>query len=260
MAACVRGRPGAVTPLHECACADAGRAARVLAAAAAAAAISDAELWAIATGAKPASQPESAEVPAAGDPAAEDAEAAEVEWSRFLDPLHAKVGAIGSTPLHAAAECDAPAVATALLEAKADPNIGDDHGDTPVHIAMLYGSPRALAELLARGGEALRANGRSEPLGVFPPFPEAPSASIGWTRSWREAGRAPGPGGTACGLPGAESCPCTSPRSSAPAPRPATSSCRRSWSGGTTRGASGRWKAWWRSSRIEAPAPGCLRP
>lgn len=68
MASCVSGCPWAVTPLHECASSDAGRAARVLAAVAAAASLAP-ELW--------------RELP----PAAEEEPG--VRWARFLDPLQA---------------------------------------------------------------------------------------------------------------------------------------------------------------------------
>lgn len=44
-----------------------------------------------------------------------------------------EVGHHGSTPLHLAAESDAPGVVATLLEAKAEPQLGDDQGDTALH-------------------------------------------------------------------------------------------------------------------------------
>lgn len=76
--------------------------------------------------------------------------------------LEAKVGALGETPLHRAAQEDAPSVVSALLEARADPDLGDEHGDTAVHTAVLYAAPRALAELLARGADPAAENGSGE--------------------------------------------------------------------------------------------------
>eukprot|EP00933_Yihiella_yeosuensis_P007546 TRINITY_DN11262_c1_g2_i1.p1 TRINITY_DN11262_c1_g2~~TRINITY_DN11262_c1_g2_i1.p1 ORF type:complete len:326 (+),score=76.87 TRINITY_DN11262_c1_g2_i1:2-979(+) len=94
------------------------------------------------------------------DPSAEEDNDGDktVQWARFLDPLQAKVGNAGITPLLAAAEADAPGVIAALLDVRADPGLGDDQGDTAVHYALLYGSPRALEELLSKGANPSAAN------------------------------------------------------------------------------------------------------
>jgi len=158
---CVKGAAGALTPLHECASSDAARVARILAPLAAAAAdASNKELEKLLTASHmdlddTLDQGERPESPDAEDDAV-------VQWSRFLDPLQAKVGHNGSTPLHTAAENDAAGVVAALLDAKADPALGDDQGDTPVHCAMLYGSPRALDALLAHGASPSLENGSGE--------------------------------------------------------------------------------------------------
>lgn len=54
----------------------------------------------------------------------------------------AKLGHHGSSPLHLAAESDSPGVVRALLRCNADPQLGDDQGDTALHCAVLYGSPK----------------------------------------------------------------------------------------------------------------------
>ncbi|CAE8735661.1 unnamed protein product, partial [Polarella glacialis] len=170
VASCVKGASSAVTPLHECAASDAARAARILAAVAAAQAAISAEQM-VEQLTKMMAGPMDVENFVAGMPnvgAEKDDQVAPeegedpVRWSRFLDPLQAKVGGNGVTPLHAAAEADAPGVVAALLEAKADPSLGDDQGDTAVHCAMLYGSPRALEALLALGAQPSLQNGSGE--------------------------------------------------------------------------------------------------
>ena len=50
-------------------------------------------------------------------------------WVRFRRPLHARCGLHGGSPLDAAAENDAPDTLLALLEAKADPELGDFGGE-----------------------------------------------------------------------------------------------------------------------------------
>jgi len=191
VAACVKGVLDAVTPLHECAASDAARAACVLAAAAAAAAEAPV-VWpsddsATPTASQPPRPPAEVDIDTSrigredvagkkeeekeeeGDEQEEGEE--EVQWSRFLDPLNAKCGPNGSTPLHAAAENDARGVTAALLEAKADAGIGDDQGDTPVHCAALYGSPHALSELFAHGAKVWGENASGElPLHLMAEF------------------------------------------------------------------------------------------
>merc|ERR1711972_1021117 len=82
--------------------------------------------------------------------------------SRFLDPLQAKIGTLGSTPLHIAAEEDAAGVVRELMLHGADANLEDDQGDTPVNVAVLYGSPRALEELINQGADLLHENNSGE--------------------------------------------------------------------------------------------------
>eukprot|EP00439_Symbiodinium_sp_Y106_P014685 s3939_g2.t1 len=90
----------AVTPLHECAAADAARAARILARRAVA--IREAELD------KPCHQAGDDAGKDPGPEAMQDPDAQEeVQWCYFRDPLHAKVDPHGSTPLHLAAENNA---------------------------------------------------------------------------------------------------------------------------------------------------------
>lgn len=140
IACCAKGVPGAVTPLHECAAADAARAARILARRAVA--IREAELD------KPCHQAGDDAGKDPGPEAMQDPDAQEeVQWCYFRDPLHAKVDPHGSTPLHLAAENNAAGVVSALLAARADPAMGD----SAVHCAVLYGSPKALGALLASG-------------------------------------------------------------------------------------------------------------
>lgn len=144
VACCVKGVPGAVTPLHECAAADAARAAEILARRAVA--IREAELD------KPCDQAGDDSSKDIGNEAIQDQDAPEeVQWCHFGDPLHAKVDPHGSTPLHLAAENNAAGVVSALLAARADPAMGDNQGDSAVHCAVLYGSPKALGALLASG-------------------------------------------------------------------------------------------------------------
>lgn len=157
VAACVKGVHGALTPLHECAAGDAARAARILAIAAFGAARVF-EPWNFAAAAEGGGAGDSAQNSQEG----EAGENAGVRWSRFLDPLQAKVGNLGLTPLHTAAEEDAPGVVRVLLEAKADPGLSDDQGDTPVHYAVLYAAPRALAELISSGADVLGENAAGE--------------------------------------------------------------------------------------------------
>jgi len=170
VATCVKDCPGALTPLHECASSDSAAAARILASLAAAAADASSDELSKILGsmmdAEPAEQGEKGE-----EDMGTASCASNVQWARFLDPLQAKVGHNGSTPLHTAAENDAAGVVAALLEAKADPSLGDDQGDTPVHCAMLYGSPRALEALLAMGAQPSLENGSGElPLHLMAEF------------------------------------------------------------------------------------------
>jgi len=173
-----------VTPLHESAAADAAQVAKVLAAAAAQAAAAM-DLTQVATGEADMAQSENAhnaQDPGVADPTSMNSNAEQggaegageqpaVQWSRFLDPLHAKCGPTLSTPLHVAVENDAAGVVAVLLEAKADPGLGDEQGDTAVHCAMLYGSPRALSELLRCGASAMAVNGSGElPLHLMAEF------------------------------------------------------------------------------------------
>mmetsp|Transcript_23021 Transcript_23021/g.64743 ORF Transcript_23021/g.64743 Transcript_23021/m.64743 type:complete len:653 (-) Transcript_23021:108-2066(-) len=157
VAACVKGVHGALTPLHECAAGDAARAARILAIAAVGA-VRIFEPWNFATVAEGGCAGDSAQNSQEG----EAGENAGVRWSRFLDPLQAKIGNLGLMPLHTAAEEDAPGVVRVLLEAKADPGLSDDQGDTPVHYAVLYAAPRALGELLSSGADVLCENAAGE--------------------------------------------------------------------------------------------------
>lgn len=146
---------GAVTPLHECAEDDAVDAARMLAAAAAAAVVAS---FVVASS----SSVTEAAVPDADLPMEESARDEPGQFRRFPNPLHARVGHTGATPLHAAAENDAMGVVSALLEAGADPALGDDQGDTPVHCAVLYGSPRSLRALLESSADAMKENHAGE--------------------------------------------------------------------------------------------------
>jgi len=171
VAACVRGASSAVTPLHEAASAGSVRVVRILAPVAAKAAAETGDQFMAAL---------SADLSAASDvamdsaPTATEEESAKTrkqEWSMFLDPLNAKVGVSGSTPLHAAAEGDAPGAIAALLEAKADPTVTDDQGDTAVHCAMLYGTPHAMMELASRGCSVMEENNAGElPLHLMAEF------------------------------------------------------------------------------------------
>lgn len=172
VASCVKNCSSALTPLHECASADASRAARILAPLAAAAAdASSAKLSSVLEGMMPIDSA-NGQSPDGGEPDAVDADKVEgPQWACFLDPLQAKVGHHGSTPLHVAAENDAPGVVAALLQARADPSVDDDQGDTPVHCAMLYGSPCALETLLAMGAPASSENKTGElPLHIMAEF------------------------------------------------------------------------------------------
>eukprot|EP00929_Paragymnodinium_shiwhaense_P106210 TRINITY_DN7141_c0_g1_i1.p1 TRINITY_DN7141_c0_g1~~TRINITY_DN7141_c0_g1_i1.p1 ORF type:complete len:688 (+),score=171.41 TRINITY_DN7141_c0_g1_i1:71-2134(+) len=175
VAACLSGQPQAVTPLHECAASDSVGVARLLAAAARG-------IWEsqgskiIATAATadgsdknvsglPLADSEKADVAMVGAMGECDGEAENADvpkWACFLDPLNAKVGINGTTPLHVAAESDSPGVVRALMEAKADVTEGDDQGDTPVHCAVLYGAPQALAALFAAGASAMCENNGGE--------------------------------------------------------------------------------------------------
>ncbi|CAK9060528.1 unnamed protein product [Durusdinium trenchii] len=167
VASCVKGVTGALTPLHECATSDAQRCAQLLAVRASEAAMKATEELEKAL-------VDGMEVDQEADHPREELEAAEadaIHWCRFLDPLQAKVGHHGSTPLHLAAESDAPGVVATLLEAKAEPQLGDDQGDTALHCAMLYGSPRALEALLERGASPYVENGSQElPLHLMAEF------------------------------------------------------------------------------------------
>lgn len=147
VSACVKSVKGAHTPLHEAAEASATSVARLLAPAAAACAV-DLEKMMVAGG----ENLENAGSLKRGDvmPMGGGQDPDTVVWSRFLDPINAKCGHNGSTPLHIAAENDAAGVVMALLDAKADACLGDDHGDTPLHCAVLYGSPNALSALLGK--------------------------------------------------------------------------------------------------------------
>lgn len=168
VACCVKNSDSAVTPLHECAASDSVGAARLLAAAAFAAAESP-EPWLTAVEGA-ADQPKP---PEPQDVVTAPADEGEVQWCRFLDPLHAKVGLQGSTPLHTAAENDAPGVTAVLLDAKADPSIGDDQGDTPLHCAALYACPLALGKLVQHGAPLLAENSSGElPLHMMANFGE----------------------------------------------------------------------------------------
>lgn len=176
VAACVKNVEGAVTPLHECAASDAARVARVLALVGSSANASAESMPIVEKGPAAEEVGVSEQGVTTGCPTPSEARNVvgdvtegsaadgdmEVSWSRFMDPLNAKVGQISSTPLHIAAENDASGVICALVEARADIQASDDQGDTPLHCAVLYGSPRALAELLARGADALKENGTGE--------------------------------------------------------------------------------------------------
>mmetsp|Transcript_109735 Transcript_109735/g.171664 ORF Transcript_109735/g.171664 Transcript_109735/m.171664 type:complete len:741 (+) Transcript_109735:39-2261(+) len=162
VAACLRGVEGAQTPLHEAAEANAGNVARVLALAAAAAAVDLSSLMQC-DDSKDELAPREHELEqkdTCNRLKSEDQDL--VRWSRFLDPLNAKCGHHGSTPLHVAAEHDASSVVRALMEAKADPCLSDDQGDTPLHCALLYGAPGALSELLAHGAPIMTENSSGE--------------------------------------------------------------------------------------------------
>lgn len=176
VASCVKGIPGALTPLHECATSDVLRCAELLAPLARdAATVASRQLEEALNGAMEVDQQDSA-----ANPTDEPQDVSEVQWSRFLDPLQAKLGHHGSSPLHLAAESDSPGVVRALLRCNADPQLGDDQGDTALHCAVLYGSPKALQALLD-GGAICCENGSGElPLHLMAEF---------------------GPGGDECDLP-----------------------------------------------------------
>jgi len=170
VASCVKGVAGAITPLHECAASDAARVARVLAVAAAAAAEVP-EPWSEQRAGEGDRDKDQKSTQVAGEEQSETVEEEEVRWSRFLDPLQAKVGPLGSTPLQVAAEEDSSGVVAALLEARADPSLTDDQGDTPVHCATLYAAPRALMMLLSYGADAMCENSCGElPLHLIAEF------------------------------------------------------------------------------------------
>lgn len=79
-----------------------------------------------------------------------------------IEKEEAQVGHHGSSPLHFAAEHDAAGVLRALLAAAADLGLGDDQGDTALHCAMLYGSPRAMEALLEHPGAVEKENHSGE--------------------------------------------------------------------------------------------------
>jgi ankyrin repeat protein len=155
VSACLSNVEGAVTPLHECAASDAAETARVLAAAAAAA------TTAAAAGERV--QEKEMDVDAAGETGTEATDEPKRPcWCSFPDPLHATAGPTGSTPLHAAAENDAPGVARALLRSKARIDARDDQGDTPLHCAAMYSSPQTLEVLLEGNSDLLCENSSGE--------------------------------------------------------------------------------------------------
>lgn len=169
--ACVRGIKWAVTPLHDCATSNSDRAARIIGMAAAAAAVDLSEVLQ-STPSKvfndeigPICDDETMDVDGAAQPI--------LEFCRFLDPLNAKTGPCGSAPIHAAAEADASAVVSVLLELRAEIDLQDDQGDTPLHCAMLYGSPEALSELVLHGANIMAENNSGElPLNLMAEFGE----------------------------------------------------------------------------------------
>lgn len=175
VASCVKGIPGALTPLHECASCDAVRCAELLAPRAREAAeAASVQLEEALQGAMEVDQD------AAAQPTDEPQDVSEVQWSRFLDPLQAKLGHHGSSPLHLAAESDSPGVVRALLRCTANPQLGDDQGDTALHCAVLYGSPKALQALLDGGAMPCENVSGELPLHLMAEF---------------------GPGGDECDLP-----------------------------------------------------------
>lgn len=159
VAACVEGSNDALTPLHECASANAARVASVLL-----------RHIAISRPAPIKTAPLADSSASGGDVEMGDTEMTHEDtkptpvaprWMRFQDPLHARCAG-GATPLHTAAAEDAQAVAEQLLAAGADPKLVDESGDTPVHYASMYGSANALTALLKQGADASCANTHGE--------------------------------------------------------------------------------------------------
>jgi len=104
------------------------------------------------------------DVDAAGETGTDEAtdEPQRPSWCSFPDPLHAPAGPTGATPLHTAAENDAPGVARSLLRSKARIDARDDQGDTPLHCAAMYGSPQTLEVLLEGKADLLCENSSGE--------------------------------------------------------------------------------------------------
>jgi len=162
ISACVKDMIGACTPLHEAAGADAEQALRILALAAAA----EGEVR------MSVQLPLLEETLMGAQTEADDAmmhdsttthpSEVSVPWARYLDPLNAKCGPHGSTPLHFAAENNAPGAVAALLDAKAELHAEDDNGDTALHCAVLYAAPRALQKLIDARADLMRQNAAGE--------------------------------------------------------------------------------------------------
>jgi ankyrin repeat protein len=80
--------------------------------------------------------------------------------ARNRDSINAQYTAPCQTPLHLAARFGRDDLAAVLLDAGADPNAGDKHGDRPLHLAAEYGHV-LVATLLLRRGASLEATGSS---------------------------------------------------------------------------------------------------
>ncbi len=66
---------------------------------------------------------------------------------------------LGNTALHVmVAASDAPESVLLLLNYRADPNIGNDDGNSALHIAALHNRHRCLQQLLLHGGEPAKFN------------------------------------------------------------------------------------------------------
>ena len=77
-------------------------------------------------------------------------------------PVDARDTVYLSTPLHKAVRGGCYGVASALLEAGADPNASNEAGRTPIHLAAAYGLPDMIHILLHSGADVDRRDKRKE--------------------------------------------------------------------------------------------------
>lgn len=82
----------------------------------------------------------------------------------------------GTTPLFAAAACNAPAAARLLLERGADAAARSRYGSAPIHDAAAAGNAQLVGLLLAHGADARQGPARCPPLAplLLGPLPQPP--------------------------------------------------------------------------------------